>query len=1761
MKPQRFLPPIASLLWFALAPALSAREPYEPSFAFSTPDGAILVETDGSVFLTPEHGAAAEVWSSAHIDQAVMAGRRLILTGEKELIVFEPGSWNPRHTPTEHSLVSLAGAPDSALAFDTAGGAWQLARDGSWTRYNTGLTDSIADVTHFRGTWVAVGSTPAVESDPETMDPDLRGAPWWIRDQLKPRIWWSADAKTWQAGVFPATPSSAKTGSTDDPEDDYDTADYGTFLAVAAGAGGWMAIGEGQRIATSIDGRSWAEGEWPEDVDTPSERSLTFAGGRFWLRGMDRNYDTVIVSSADGNAWRREPLRAGARCYAVFVRHGEAWFAGRRTASQPVSVAPAATFAEVFVPPPRIVTLDGATLPAGAALTPLQVVESDGDEPKALGLVTVRSDGGRLVAAGAFGSASGPSGQVLQVGAGSSGDRLLNAWERTGWTAQLAPKFLRTQRRADGYPQNINAKPGDEFLAGAASATQIAVVGKHGLAILWDESPTVTTRIWLYPDCGDMVSVATNGTRFVAVGSQLTNGAERVAGGVIEGTTVKYLSEVGVGFPGKLNAITYTGTEFVAVGATGVVLTSADGLTWTRWEIAGGPDLVRVGAAAGKTFACSADGTIYVRTGSEAWQPVARAPQTQWAGLFADAGGMTAYTADGTLLRLPADPVALPGTTQLAMIDVRQAELAREEAARLAAARQAAEAKARADRQAAEEKLHAVVDALVTFDGAALTTSSPEQLGSPAAALVKQLDTLVPGQLADAVFAAANHVLLHLGGARGYYGFMMGLPDGTRLQAATRQLQQVSKPQQELIRALSTQEVNRIFNRPIQPVDTRSWPPRVMPAREPMKSEDWDMATLRQLLATGTAGAAMDLQIAYTEGQSVPVDPLLAIFWSTVAEALIPDSQVQADEQAFRAAAAAGSAYARVWLAETLKKQDAIRHHDEILTLLTQARDGGYRPAARMLATAERAGRAKASVADWFKAATTANSLQAQAEIPGPELARLLLALQTFDDETYFGIESYVEWGTVLGELVTALDRGPDHVLADEVFKTAADFALSVGGAEGLARFYQRIPTARQSATLARVRADVGAFVEGRGPAPADWPAEERKARGAMLRDSIVDPATARRALVQGHHGAALDLGYGERLGDDTYPAAFWNAVGEALITGWDDEIDPLRLLMLEADAGSAMSQWHLAQARAEDVGPDAPEVLALLQRAAEGGSKEAAERLQKRTQVLASAAQNGTTFNARPREDARRPGIELLQLDGFRGDLQAVRRIDDAYYAVTDRGIVLRSTEAHSWKQIFTADNAAYEDITGGDGRLLLIPAELSRLTPGRFKHSWASMDAGQTWTRVPNDQKPSPHYALGKFWRYDAWSDNGRIVSGFASSTDLQTWERHRGIPADWLARAPTLRMDEFQLFNGRIYRHWRHSNGRKIESSTDFDNWQLELELPEGPVAGSRFPVQFEVVDHALVLGTMVALGSGPADYRILEPGQSWRTVDAGRTTLHSLLHADGWTLLHDNASMLGGLTQVTRDFVRFRTVASLNRHAPRGTYGPEGFVLVGDEGRVALLQPQPWWDLRPAGTVLAEAREAQRRGDYATMDRLIAEAREDEPQSEAAYVLEARAGFERNQAATVPSIVAAGLQHHPNSLELRGIRAFCRVSTADQPGAQADADAVLAEWPTQPEAALVRFMLTGGQAADALDAVLLTATDFAIGHTIRAMFRQMRGDHDGAMVDLRAAEKSRPEHADFLRSLAGVYQQLGALDDAQRCLLSAQRLSQPAPPPAP
>jgi len=119
----------------------------------------------------------------------------------------------------------------------------------------------------------------------------------------------------------------------------------------------------------------------------------------------------------------------------------------------------------------------------------------------------------------------------------------------------------------------------------------------------------------------DLRSVTGSPSRWIAVGHRPATSAQARDTGTIESSSDgRTWNAVAVGDIPALNSVTWTGSQFVAVGAQGALLTSLDGLAWTRRASVTNLELNAVAASGAKIVAVGVTGVMVTSETGEFWE-------------------------------------------------------------------------------------------------------------------------------------------------------------------------------------------------------------------------------------------------------------------------------------------------------------------------------------------------------------------------------------------------------------------------------------------------------------------------------------------------------------------------------------------------------------------------------------------------------------------------------------------------------------------------------------------------------------------------------------------------------------------------------------------------------------------------------------------------------------------------------------------------------------------------------------------------------------------------------------------------------------------------------------------------------------------------------------------------------------------------------------------------------------------------------------
>lgn len=863
--------------------------------------------------------------------------------------------------------------------------------------------------------------------------------------------------------------------------------------------------------------------------------------------------------------------------------------------------------------------------------------------------------------------AGGGEPDVTWVGGEGEPTTVWSADEGITYVAQAGPRLAIGSWEAlytltPGTWKAVKTETGRSITAMAASAsTAVAFAGAGTVWLLeadgrWDFHPSGIT--------GLVIEVAFARGRWVAVGSSAWVPPEGVDEDSEEGRppatwypsariwtstdgktwTEAPLPDQDDGGTAALSTVAGGPQGFLAISEAGEACYSPDGLTWTLrsapmdFETGGNAPILR---ALGGAFWLQEEnyeetGKLYRTVDAQTWELQPRAEGAERAALFVKDGIVHAVgrRKEGRGLGFAAvteyAKVPEPNAADIAAAAAKASEekrLAEEKAAaerraveeRARAAEQAANEKRLAEQRAQEEAVRPLVAALGAFDAAILAATTYDAMGKPLGELVKAVEGKVAPALADAIYLSAREVMSARGGALGVHAFSMNIPD-SRLGALMTYLREQGTPaHREIIRGLSTQTLDRLYNRPVTPVDTRGWPPAKREAVTASKSDIWDLNRVRTVLLSGSPGAVVELQLAYTSGQSAPVDQALAAFWAGVVDHLLPElrSVRNDNDRFFEIAMNKGSAFGRLWRAQRLSDTRGSAAEAEVRALLDEATAGGFKEREKFLGEYR---------AQWAKAggavAAEPRRFEYTWKMP-PALAPAEAALAQFERE-FVAAESLSQVGAPAARLVAVLEEKLPRAMADTWLMGVTKFVAEFAGVEGYLAYRRALPPALVPLASAFVLAHHEQMInrvlaQPGGAIPADvlreWPARERRKEARREEQNLyLDHVRVR--LLEGSAGAALDLGMeyfnGRGVPTDRNLLYFFLEIASAIRGGGLTLPDRDGLIDFLVGLEAAQGSYLLAESLMTD---DAviitdPEVRRPLETAAQSGHALAAMKL-----------------------------------------------------------------------------------------------------------------------------------------------------------------------------------------------------------------------------------------------------------------------------------------------------------------------------------------------------------------------------------------------------------------------------------------------------------------------------------------------------------------------------------------------------------------------
>jgi hypothetical protein len=476
-------------------------------------------------------------------------------------------SWStsiePSPTGFTTPLTSIVSSGNLYLAVggsSTNAAIYRSSNGNAWTSQTISSVRALNDVVWAGGQFVAVGGTTSANTSYITTSPD--GSTW------TSRLINSGN------GIY----SVAHSGST------------------------YAAGGFNGRILTSTDGEAWTD---RTSGITATILSIIWDGSKFIAYGAARTTTTRhIITSTDGITWETRYTSTGVN--GVAADRGGLAYSG----SVYVLVATNSTSPFILSSPDGI----SWTSRTPSVSTGLSDVMYDGSKFIAItvtGQVTTSTDGENWTTVSSTNMVNGPitsgisinaisptvfDGQVYAVGDSYSVYRSSNATDwyvkslnvtRNSVNTQTSKYLVGSSHRIISYSDDKGANWKTVWTGVSASTTSLirgitwngttfvavggTLGGTAGFVITSPDGVTWTAQA--PTTTGDLSAIAWSGSMYVAVGGS--------ASGVIIYSTDAITWTIAVDTGVRFTGVVWTGAQFVAVGISGRVVTSPDGITWT----------------------------------------------------------------------------------------------------------------------------------------------------------------------------------------------------------------------------------------------------------------------------------------------------------------------------------------------------------------------------------------------------------------------------------------------------------------------------------------------------------------------------------------------------------------------------------------------------------------------------------------------------------------------------------------------------------------------------------------------------------------------------------------------------------------------------------------------------------------------------------------------------------------------------------------------------------------------------------------------------------------------------------------------------------------------------------------------------------------------------------------------------------------------------------------------------------------------------
>lgn len=573
---------------------------------------------------------AQDTWSASTIRPTgsslygvVFAGQFVAVGQSGSILVSGDGSsWIPVVSGTSQSLTGAAFGAGLYVVVGGNGAILTSDTGAAWTQRSSGTSNNLYAVIFAGGQFVATGINGTVLTSPN-------GITWTTRNSGRPSDSLLGIAHNGSGYVVAGSAGTIITSPNGIAWTSQTSGTANWLYGVAFGNGRFVAVGVNGAIVESTNGVAWSSPSsvnWPLNDFIPQVEDLqgiVFGGGRFVIAGF---HSILLQGTAGGSAFTTAFVGTNSSAPFSAVAHSGSRFVAVGDFGSSLS------------------STDGTTWSGTIPLAPSQLnaIASNGSS-----LVTVGSNS--IQSSLAYRSADAATWRASILPASANGV----AFGSGVFTAVGTGISTSSDGGASWTPRDSPAVGPALLSAVAFGLGQFMAVGPQGL-VFTSANGTVWTRRLPGGSSSSysFTGVAMSNTQYAVVGSGSN-------GGVI--VTTSNLSGWNFNFaPNALYGVVFAGGQFVAVGASGAVVTSADGTLWTPRTSGTSATLRSVTYAGGRYVAVGAGGIVMVSADGVSWGQRSAGTSTELLGVVVQGSTIVAVGGAEVVALSVVQTVAVP---------------------------------------------------------------------------------------------------------------------------------------------------------------------------------------------------------------------------------------------------------------------------------------------------------------------------------------------------------------------------------------------------------------------------------------------------------------------------------------------------------------------------------------------------------------------------------------------------------------------------------------------------------------------------------------------------------------------------------------------------------------------------------------------------------------------------------------------------------------------------------------------------------------------------------------------------------------------------------------------------------------------------------------------------------------------------------------------------------------------------------------------